>query len=45
MGLPVDEAIRAVDPNAIIMYVPGCSPKPEAMISAAAQAMELLKTL
>jgi Ni,Fe-hydrogenase III small subunit len=45
MGLPVDEAIRAVDPSAIIMYVPGCSPKPEAMISAAVKAMELLKTL
>ncbi|MFW6159014.1 MAG: NADH-quinone oxidoreductase subunit B family protein [Planctomycetota bacterium] len=45
MGATVDETIRAVDPNAIIMYVPGCPPKPEAMISAAAQAMELIKTL
>jgi len=45
MGLKVDEAIKAVDPNAIIMYVPGCPPKPEAMIAAAAKAMELLKTL
>jgi Ni,Fe-hydrogenase III small subunit len=45
MGLPVDEAIRAVDPNAIILYVPGCSPKPEAMIAAAVKGMELLKTL
>ncbi len=45
MGPTVDEAIRAVDPNAIIMYVPGCSPKPEAMIDAAVKAMELLKTL
>ena len=45
MGPTVDEAIRAVDPNAIIMYVPGCSPKPEAMISAAAKAMELLKKM
>jgi len=45
MGAKVDEAIKAVDPNAIIMYVPGCSPKPEAMIAAAVKAMELLKKL
>ncbi len=45
VGLPVDETIKAVDPNAIIIYVPGCSPKPEAMIDAAVQGMELLKTL
>ena len=45
VGLPVDEAIRAVDPNAIILYVPGCSPKPEAMIAAVVKGMELLKTL
>ena len=45
MGLPVDEAIRAVDPNAIIIYVPGCPPKPEAMIDAAVKAMEFLKGL
>ena len=45
MGLPVDETIRAVDPEAIIMYVPGCSPKPEAMIDAVVKAMEFLKTL
>jgi membrane-bound hydrogenase subunit mbhJ len=31
-GSPVDETIRSVDPNAIIAYVPGCPPKPEAMI-------------
>ena len=45
MGPTVDETIKAVDPNAIIMYVPGCSPKPESMIDAAVKAMELLKTL
>ncbi len=45
MGPKVDEAIRAVDPEAIIMYVPGCPPKPEAMISAAVKAMEFLKQL
>ena len=45
MGPTIDETIKAVDPNAIIMYVPGCSPKPESMIDAAVKAMELLKTL
>ena len=45
MGATVDEAIKAVDPNAIIAYVPGCPPKPESMIDAAVKAMELLKTL
>ena len=45
MGPKVDEAIRAVDPNAIVIYVPGCPPKPEGMIDAAVKAMELLKTL
>ena len=38
----VDDAIRAVDPNAIIAYVPGCPPRPEAMISAAVKAMAIL---
>ena len=45
MGAAVDEAIKAVDPNAIILYVPGCPPTPEAMIAAAAKGMEFLKTL
>ncbi|HET6430579.1 MAG TPA: NADH-quinone oxidoreductase subunit NuoB [Phycisphaerae bacterium] len=45
MGNTVDEAIRAVDPGAIIMYVPGCPPKPEAMISAAVKAIGYLKEL
>ena len=45
MGSPVDETIRAVDPGAIIAYVPGCPPKPEAMIAAVVKAMELIKTL
>lgn len=38
----VDEAIREVDPNAIIAYVPGCPPKPEAMISAVVKVMAIL---
>ncbi|MHC4985510.1 MAG: NADH-quinone oxidoreductase subunit B family protein [Planctomycetota bacterium] len=45
MGAAVDEAIKAVDPDAIVLYVPGCPPKPEAMIAAAAKGMEFLKTL
>jgi Ni,Fe-hydrogenase III small subunit len=45
MGTPVDETIRAVDPNAIIAYVPGCPPKPEAMIAAVVKAMGVINTL
>jgi len=36
---PADEAIREVDPNAIIIYIPGCPPKPEAMIAGLAKAL------
>ncbi len=32
---PVDKVVREIDPNAIIAYVPGCPPKPEAIISGA----------
>ena len=39
---PVDEAIREVDPNAIIAYVPGCPPKPEAMILGVVKALQAL---
>ena len=38
----VDEAIREVDPEAIIAYVPGCPPKPEAMIAAVVKALAVL---
>ena len=39
---PVDEAIREVDPEAIIAYVPGCPPKPEAIIAGAVKALGAL---
>jgi len=39
---PVDEVIKQVDPNAIIMYIPGCPPKPEAMILGVVKALNAL---
>ena len=45
VGHCVDEAIRAVDPNAVIAYVPGCPPKPEAMILGVVKVWQKLEEL
>ena len=39
---PVDKAVREVDPEAIIAYIPGCPPKPEAIIAGAVKALSTL---
>ena len=39
---PVEDVIREADPGAIIAHVPGCPPKPEAMILGAVKALATL---
>ncbi len=38
----VDRVISEEDPDAVVTYVPGCPPKPEAIISAAVKTLEAL---
>ncbi|HOX07837.1 MAG TPA: hydrogenase [Planctomycetota bacterium] len=38
----VEEVVRAADPEAIVVHVPGCPPRPEAILLGISRAMEAL---
>ncbi len=39
---PLDKVLKEVDPNPNIVYIPGCPPKPEAMIEGIIMGLEAL---
>jgi len=39
---PVDKVVKQIDPDAIVAYVPGCPPKPEAIIAGVVKALSAL---
>ena len=41
---PIDHFFKDIDPNAIIVYVPGCPPRPEAITWGVVKAWEFLET-
>ena len=40
---PIDHFFKEIDPNAIIVYVPGCPPRPEAITWGVVKAWEFLE--
>ena len=42
VGGPPDEVIREIDPDAKIVYIPGCPPKPETIIAGVVKALGTL---
>lgn len=42
---PIDEVLKQVDPDPTIIYIPGCPPRPEAMVDGVVEALEYLDNL